>query len=335
MREKRWRARRIWIFAALCAGAALLAGGYALNAVRSPGGEATAPTITRLTEPPPRPFLMVRSTARESFRKLVLVPLADIGGPAYETDLECERAYYAANRGLCLTVEGALAQANVAYIFDEQFTRLHRMPLTGIPSRTRVSPDGRRAAITVFETGHSYAEAGFSTRTTIVDTATARIIGDLEQFTVWRDGKRFKAVDFNFWGLTFKRDGNGFFATLASGGMKYLIEGDVDRREARVVRTGVECPSLSPDNTTLVYKDLKHDWGFWQLRALNLQTGEDIALTAETRSVDDQVDWFDNDHVLYHITGEYGSVVVVLNRNGVEPPRTLRRYSYSPAIVRQ
>lgn len=334
MRDRLPRARRIWIFVALCVAAALFAGGYAFHSTRPPAGESTGTTTAiRLTDPPPPPFLMVRSTARESFRKLVLVPLAAPTGPAYETDLQCERAYFAANRGVCLTVD-EFTQTNYAHIFDERFVRLHRITLTGIPSRTRVSRDGRRAAITVFETGHSYAQAGFSTRTTILDTATGQIIGDLEQFTIWRDGKRFKAVDFNLWGLTFKRDGNGFFATLASGGMKYLIEGDIDAREARVLRTGVECPSLSPDNSTLVYKDLKHDWGFWQLRALNLQTGEDIALTTETRSVDDQVDWLDNDHVLYHITGARGADVIALNRHGMEPPRILREYSYSPAVVR-
>ena len=220
--------------------------------------------------------------------------------------MECERVYVAANRGVCLTVEGT---TNYADVFDDGFTRLHRIKLTGIPSRTRVSADGRRAAITVFETGHSYVEAGFSTRTTILDTGTGRTIGDLEQFRIWRDGKRFQAVDFNFWGLTFKSDGNGFFATVASGGTKYLIEGNIDAREGRVVRTGVECPSLSPDNTKLVYKDLVQQWGFWQLRLYNLQTGEDKALALETRSVDDQVDWLDNDNVLYHITGARGADV--------------------------
>lgn len=334
MPEKAKRARQLWMFAVLCIAAVLLAGGYAFNAVRSRASEPPPPVDARLADPPSPPFLMVRSTARESFRKLVMVPLTAPTGASYETSLQCERAYFAANRGVCLTVDD-LTQTNYAFTFDERFTKLHRITLTGIPSRTRVSPDGRRAAITVFEQDHSYAEAGFSTRTTILDTASGRIIGDLEQFTIWRAGKRFKAVDFNLWGLTFKRDGNGFFATLASGGTKYLIEGDIDAREARVLRTGVECPSLSPDNTKLVYKDLKHDWGFWQLRVYNLQTGEDTPLTSETRSVDDQVDWLDNDHVLYHITGEYGAVVVVLNTNGIEAPRTLRRYSYSPAVVRQ
>ena len=331
MRESPSRAYRIWILAALCVAAVLLAGGYAFIAVRSRAGQSSAQMATRLLEPPLPPFLVVRSTARESFRKLLMVPLAAPGGPSYETSMECERVYVAANRGVCLTVEGT---TNYADVFDDGFTRLHRIKLTGIPSRTRVSADGRRAAITVFETGHSYVEAGFSTRTTILDTGTGRTIGDLEQFRIWRDGKRFQAVDFNFWGLTFKSDGNGFFATVTSGGTKYLIEGNIDAREGRVVRTGVECPSLSPDNTKLVYKDLVQQWGFWQLRLYNLQTGEDKALALETRSVDDQVDWLDNDNVLYHITGARGADVWALNTNGTESPRVLREYAYSPAVVR-
>ena len=337
MRDQHTRRRRVWLFGGLCVAAALLAGGYTARAVwrESRTNEPLHEMSSRLEAPPPAPFLVVRSTARESFRKLLMVPLAASTGPAYETSLECERAYLAAKRGICLTVEDGVAQRNVAYIFDEHFSRLHRILLTGLPSRTRVSQDGQRAAITVFEHGHSYAEAGFSTRTTILDTDTGRIIGDLEQFTILRDGKRLKAVDFNFWGVTFKSDGNGFFATLASGGTKYLVEGDIDAREGRVVRTGVECPSLSPDNTKLVYKDLIHQWGFWQLRLYNLQTGEDRPLVSETRSVDDQVDWLDNDHVLYHITGARGADVWALNTNGVEAPKVLREYAYSPAVVRQ
>ena len=52
-----------------------------------------------------------------------------------------------------------------------------RIPLTGPPIRARVSPDGRRAALTVFETGHSYADASFSTRTIVVETASGRPVG--------------------------------------------------------------------------------------------------------------------------------------------------------------
>jgi len=221
-----------------------------------------------------------------------------------------------------------------ADIFDERFARLHRLPLTGLPSRTRVSPDGRRAGITVFESGHSYAQDGFSTRTTIVDTIAGRTIGDLEQFAIFREGRRFTAVDFNFWGVTFAKDSNRFFATLATGGQKYLIEGDVDARRATIVRTGIECPSLSPDNTRIAYKHMKGGAGEWELHVLDLGSGTDTALSKETRSVDDQVDWLDNDHVMYHITGARGADMWGLRTDDRDAPRMLRQYAYSPAVVR-
>ena len=159
----------------------------------------------------------------------------------------------------------------------------HRVPLTGVPSRTRVSPDGRWAAATVFEHGHSYAEDGFSTRTTIMDTATGRVYADLEQFDVERDGRRFKLPDFNFWGVTFAPDSDTFYATLSSGGVNYLVVGRVTTRRARVLRTGVECPSLSPDGTHIAYK---HRIGrdAWQLWLFDLQTGAERALSSETRN---------------------------------------------------
>ena len=147
-------------------------------------------------------------------------------------------------------------------------------------------------------------------------------------------GKPFHAPDFNFWGVTFALDGNRFFVTLASGGIKYLVEGNVDAREGRVLRTGVECPSLSPDNTRIAYKSMVGHLGMWQLRVYNLQTGADIALTTETRSVDDQADWLDGDHVMYHITGSHGADIWVLRTDGTEAPKILRQYAYSPAVVR-
>jgi hypothetical protein len=279
---------------------------------------------------------MVRSTAPgETWRRLVLAPLAAPDTAGYATPLSCERAYFAGNRGVCLVEEAdGLLIRHYADIFDEHFTRLHRLSLTGLPSRTRVSSNGRRAGITVFESGHSYAQDGFSTRTTIVDTVAGRSLGDLEQFTMWRDGKRFQAADFNFWGVTFAGDGNRFFATLASGGIKYLIEGNVDAREGRVVRTGVECPSLSPDNTRIAYKHQVGSAGLWQLRIYDIRTGADAPLTQEMRSVDDQVDWLDDEHVMYHITGSRGADIWSLRTDDTEAPRMLRQYAYSPAVVR-
>jgi hypothetical protein len=332
--------RRIWLFVALCAVALTGTAWYVAVALRrqapAPAAAARAEGGARLITPPPRPFLMVRSTMPDdSSRRLMLAPLGAPSGGAYVTALSCERAYYAAGRGVCLVEETlGLTIRYFADLFDERFERLHRLPLTGLPSRTRVAPDGRLAAITVFETGHSYAEAGFSTRTTLVDTIAGRMLGDLESFAVTRDGQPFRAVDFNFWGVTFMRDSNRFYATLASGGVKYLIEGNAAARTARVVRTGIECPSLSPDNTRIAYKHMLRPDGFWQLRVYDLRAGTDTVLSREERSVDDQVEWADDERVLYHITGERGADVWSLRADGTEAPVLVRQYAYGPAVVR-
>ena len=147
------------------------------------------------------------------------------------------------------------------------------MTLTGPPSRTRLSPDGRRAAFTVFDEGHSYADGVFSTRTTIVDTIAGTAIGELESWKVTRDGVPFVNRDFNFWGVTFAPDGNTFYATLRTQGSAYLIEGKVDTREARVLMQGAECPSLSPDQSRIAFKKrLGGSGGWWQLSLFDLST---------------------------------------------------------------
>lgn len=328
------RARRVWTFVALCVAAAVLVGGYAAMSMRRAAPDTTGNAAALLTAPPGRPYLLAQSTGERAWRRLVLAPLDAPAGPVFATSLICDRAYFAGGRGICLVEEpGISGPPSVADVFDERFTRLHRIELTGIPSRARVSMDGRRAGVTVFETGHSYSEGGFSTRTSIIDLVEGRSLGDLEQFTVFKDGRRFRAVDFNFWGITFAADSDRFYATLATGGVKYLVEGSVDRRETRVIRTGVECPSLSPDDTRIAYKSMTTG-GEWQLRVYNLTSGADIALTSETRSVDDQVDWLDNDHVMYSMISTNGADIWSLRVDDREAPMLLMPAASSPAIVR-
>jgi Tol biopolymer transport system component len=113
-----------------------------------------------------------------------------------------------------------------------------------------------------------------------------------------------------------------------------LIEGDVDRREATVLRTGVECPSLSPDNTRIAFKHSTGRTGHWQLRVYDLRTRAETALTMESRSVDDQVDWLDNDRVMYHIPGSRGADLWAIRTDGTEAPALFRQYAYSPAVIR-
>ena len=100
--------------------------------------------------------------------------------------------------------------------------------------------------MTVFVTGHSYADGTFSTHTTIVDGTSGDELADMESFAVYRDGERIQSPDFNFWGVTFARDSNKIYATLGTAGKTYLVEGNVRERRFDVLRDTVECPSLSP-----------------------------------------------------------------------------------------
>jgi len=208
------------------------------------------------------PSILFRSTMRDvSFGAVSLVPLDVPEGPRTITALRCERVYFAAGQGLCLTANRKTVTSYSAITFDGEFQPRHTFQLSGIPSRARVSPDGRYAAYTVFITGHSYAAGSFSTKTVLIDMIHDREIADLEQFEVWRDGKVIRTPDFNFWGVTFAQDSNRFYATLATGGTPYLIEGDIAARTARVLYKHVECPSLSPENPHLAFKRLTdHGW---------------------------------------------------------------------------
>jgi hypothetical protein len=298
----------------------------------------TAPA-GRLSSPPAVPYLMFLSLASDdSFHHVSLASLASLSN-AFVTPLTCERVYFSVDRGICLNSEAqGTATAWFADVFDGSFQRLFRLPLAGTPSRVRLSPDGRRAAATMFESGHAYDEHGFSTRTTIIDTQTGKSRGDLEQFAVFREGKRINAEDFNFWGATFANDNDTFYATLQTASVSYLIKGSVERRTADVLRPGVECPSLSPDNRRIAFKKRigTQSRGWWQIAVLPLDTLTDTLVATETRSVDDQVEWIDADRVAYHLTG--GSTAADLwavRVDGSAPPELLRAASYSPAVVRQ
>jgi hypothetical protein len=208
--------------------------------------------------------------------------------------------------------------------------------LEGRPSRTRTSPDGRIGAITVFVLGDTYA-ARFSTRTTLVDMASGDIIGELEQFSTWRNGARFHAVDFNFWGVTFAADNHTFYASLGTAGSTYLVRGDLALRRLTALRENVECPSLSPDNRLIAFKKrVGHNPEDWRLAILDLRTMTDRLISAETRSIDDQVEWLDPAHVLYAVPRKQSSIadVWVASINGDAPAQVFLPQAASPSVVR-
>jgi Tol biopolymer transport system component len=138
------------------------------------------------------------------------------------------------------------------------------------------------------------------------------------------------AVDMNFWGVTFARDSDRVYATLATGGRTYLLEGSVSERALRVLHENVECPSLSPDGARIAYKRrTASQTRPWRLTVLDLATMRETPL-AETRSVDDQVEWLDDAHVLYGID----RAIMIARADGTGRPRRYVAEAGSPAVVR-
>ena len=80
-------------------------------------------------------------------------------------------------------------------------------------------------------------------------------------------------------------------------------------------------------------KPLESEIG-WRLNVLDLATGAERPLNQTQKSVDDQVDWFDAEHVVYHDSASEGTGIWVLSIDGVTPPRLLLTNGYSPAVQR-
>jgi len=302
----------------------------------------------QLAEVRHQPFLLFRNTALgSSYGQLSIAPLGAPDGARYPTGLNCERVYRAGDSGLCLQTFREALPIFKAVSFNPAFQVVHTFNLPGEPSRARVSPDGHLASATVFVAGHGYSGIGFSTRTSIFNLHSGTtVVDDLEKFAVLKDGQPFKQADFNFWGVTFAKDSDRFYATLGSAGIYYLVEGRVSSRQMRVLREGVECPSLSPDGTRLVFKSriaaksriLNVGAVSWQLHVLDLKTGTEITVN-ESRSVDDQAEWLDADRVLYglprNVEGSASWDIWVARADGTGTPSLFVHDASSPCVVRQ
>jgi hypothetical protein len=258
--------------------------------------------------------------------------------PVFIDELSCEVAYVAAGSGICLQAARGVVTTYSAVLFDsESVAKRATVPLNGVPSRNRVSPDGRLAASTVFVSGHGYASLDFSTQTMLLDARSGKPIADLETFRVIRDGERIQAADFNFWGVTFTPDSKAFYATLSTGGQHLLVRGNIEAREATVIHSGIECPSVSPDGTRVAYKKRRTVGNRveWDLHVLNLRSGADVSLK-ESRSIDDQLEWLDSANVLYTLpnSGTATTEVWVAAADGKQMPALFLRNASSPAAVR-
>ena len=337
-------------FAVLSVVCFVVAAAYVLSRVNSPESinimlaqsvknDSSEEDQTRVTLPT-TPYVIFRHTALgQQYGQLGFTSLVTREAARTLLPFRCERVHFAAGHGVCLAANRGMLTTYKAIVFDSTLQPLYELPLNGVPSRTRVAPDGQVAAITVFVNGHSYNTAGFSTQVMIVDLQNGnKLVENLEKFTVLREKERLQAADLNFWGVTFTNDSKQFYVTVGTGGQTYLAKGNLQTGVVQVLREGIECPSLSPDNTRIAFKKrTTSSFGpvTWLLSILDLRTFSEWPLT-ETRNVDDQVEWLDNSQVLYNLPDSMSAAMTnlwVVPADGQGTPRLFIPQAYSPAVV--
>lgn len=282
------------------------------------------------------PHVLFRSLEPgKDYLRIASVPTSDTSAPRAVSKERCQRLAAGPRMALCVKMGRSPAAPYEAAVLGADLSQQGHEAVNGTPSRARVSPDGKYYATTTFIDGHSYISLGFSTET-VISHLDGRPVGNLEDFTFTINGEKNTRSDRNAWGVTFAQDSNTFFATMATNGRTYLVRGDLRSRTLTAVRDNAECPSLSPDGTTLVYKKrvgLTTDRA-WRLHALDLRTGRERPL-GEERSIDDQVAWLDDSHVMYAVAkpGETRTAadVYVAPLDG-GPPRLLLRDADSPTV---
>ncbi len=285
------------------------------------------------------PRIVFRHTGIDnSYGLVATVALEDPTGPREFTDVACDRVAAWRGGSSCLVIERGVATKFEARAYDAEWEALGTRPLPGIPSRTRVSEDGRLVATTSFVSGHSYMTTGFSTETVVREFNGDRDWGNLEEFTLLVKGRKTAPVDRNVWGVTFA-GGNAFYATVSTGGREWLVKGDLERRTLTALAEGAECPSISPDGSQVAYKvDLDPgDKTVWGLALHDLASGERRVLTRRTSGVDDQVTWLDEDTLLYGMPREKETGVTDVWSLDTAPgaqPRLLIEQAWSPTVVR-
>lgn len=273
-------------------------------------------TVTTAPALVPGELLVVQRIPGDAYGSLVVVEPDGTRRPVDGLEDErCDRVHAGGGVLVCVRSDAAIGMpasgtATIRSLDEPSRPRIDWFS-TGLPSRARVAPDGSRFAVTSFVTGHSYLAVGeFATETVI----SAPRLGP---GTLWSDAievrpssERYRAVDGNWWGVTFvPGQPDAVYATYGSGGVAEVLRIDATTGVASPELPRGSCPSVSPDGRYVVFK--RPVEGAPAPRSLivrDLRSGEEWEL-GETRYVDDQVEWLDEDTVVYAVNRDDATIV--------------------------
>jgi len=248
-----------------------------------------------------------------------------ISGPP----LSCERVDFAGGKGLCMTIAERGREGETT-IFDSGLQPLSRATLAGMPLQARVSSDGRLGALTSVANANVEPDDevdGVASETDIVDMRSGREVADLASFRLTKEGRAFEPAEPRFESVTFAKGSDRFYATMRSAGRSYLVEGSIEGRTMRVLREGIELPSLSPDGHRLACK-ARVGGGRWRLAVLDLATMK-LRPLAEHRQIEEQVEWLNDDALVY----SDGFDIYTVAADGTGAPRLVVRDASSPVAL--
>lgn len=282
------------------------------------------------------PFLIFRTLEpHDAHGRVAMLALRPGENTRYISNLSCARVHYARGSGVCLVQEQSNDRAEyAAYVFDRRFSRQARIVLRGIPTRARVSPDGRRASITTYAEEESPAGERLATESIIIDVRSGRVLADVRDFQIDHDRLPPLTGPIDVSSVAFEPDGDRFFATISTATERHLVAGSVDAHRLTSIRSGVANEALSPDGRHLIIKRLIGERGFWQLAVIDLHTWAERDLNQGSRSVDDQVEWLDNDHVIYHDVSGETTAIWMLPIDGTNGPEVLVSGAFSATTQR-
>ena len=277
-----------------------------------------------------RPHVVFQSVIRDAdYAHVSVVPVDAPAGSRFASDLICERVHMAGGQGLCLAGEHEAESRYYAIPFGEDFVPRQRIPLAGPPIFVRVSPDGRYGAASVLTEPPTEEDPQAPTQTLLIDIAGSTVVGDIEDFAIDRDGAPFDAPDRDLWGVAFGADSDRFYATLRTAGNLYLVEGSVQGRRMEVLHPNVSAPAVSPDGTRLAYAKLVSNIGpTFRFHVLDVSTMTEMPL-AEATSIDDQMEWLDDERLLYGLATD----TWVVPSDGSGEPSVFLPDGLSPSVV--